>query len=1037
MDELPAKFTHLKVHSYYTLLGATASVEMLVNQAVSHGFQALALTDTNVLYGAVVFARACRAANIKPIIGMTVNMAALPDAPVLEKAVSEGSPQITLLAKNPTGYRSLCQLSSVLQSNMERTPKNEVNWSLLDQHSAGLICLSGGREGWIERYIRAEYPATAVRIASRLGGIFANQAFLSFSPHRQHDQVAMQSLRIGERFGLQPVAVQPVYCLSAAEHEQLRLLHTIARNGRIADTIVPQTSQAIWRSPQEMLEIYSDYPEMLTRGAEIVEECEDVLPDGRAIWPNLKLSDAQSPDEALAIAATTGLEIHFDNPSDLKLTKRLERELNSIKQHGFAPLFLIVADIANYARQTEIPMNTRGSVANSLVAYCIGITNVDPIAHELLFERFLNPARANLPDIDLDFCSRRRDEVLAYVRRTYGEERVALVATVSTMQPKSAVRETAKAYGLPEARTKKLSALWPHHWHPDPRRRDKQDIGEVIKELEDPFERAIMLAAAALIGAPHHLSVHPGGVVITPGPLTAVVPVQMAPKGFLITQYDYKDLETIGLPKIDLLGIRALTVLADTAVAIQAADPDFHLSTIPLNDPQTRDLLTRGDTIGVFQCESSGAQRTLRQLKAKSVHDLAVANAFFKPGPATGGMAKAFVRRYRGEEVVTYLHPTLEPILSSTQGVLLFQEQVLRIATEIAGLSWAQADNLRHGMSKFQSAQMAALARQFQFGCCRPAPKGPGLSREQARTLWEQVMAFAGYGFNQGHATAYADVSYRSAFLKTHYPAEFLCARLADHGGFHHPAIYMAEARRLEIKVMPPHVNKSGSKFTLTKEDDDKGLAAPTLWMGLGQVRDLRRKSVTAISAGRADGAYTSLRDLVQRVALQPKEVLHLIQCGALDGLAASRTALLAEAEPLARAGSVRQLAFDFAVQTAAPPESSAQCLNWEKHLLGLPVSVHPLDLVVVPETAVALADLPTMRDKLVTVCGTRLPGWTGSKGFFLGDRTHFVIVKTGRGLGIDNKRVPWQPLQLNGRWRIDEWGDGWFQAESAAIMVG
>ena len=1024
-------FAHLAVHSHYTLLGGTASVGALVDRAVSDGFKALALTDTNVLYGAVAFHKACRQAGIQPIIGMTVTMEPPPSEIVLETAVSGA---LILLATGKTGYQSLCRLSSDIQTRDWRSDNQPplLSWERLKQHTAGLICLSGGHAGWIERYVRAGRASAAARIASRLGGLFPESVFLSFSPSHTQNQVIQTCIQIGLRFGLRPAAVQPIFYLEPQDAPRLRLLSAIDHNCRLEDappaTAVPQH----WLDPDEITTLYADYPQAVSNVGEIVARCEPALPDGRPIWPKLDLPDNLSPNAALEAQAVAGLQAHYGSAAAPAINTRLAQELQAIQRHAFAPLFLVVADIARFARQMDIPINTRGSVANSLVAYCTGITNVDPIAHELLFERFLNPARASLPDIDLDFCSRRRDEILEYVRRQYGAERVALVATVSTLQPKSAVRETGKAYGLSEARIKKLAALWPRRWHPDPQRRKTENFAEILTALDDPLEKEVMAAAQQLIGQPHHLSIHPGGIVITPGPLTDVVPVQLAPKGFLITQFDYRDVEQIGLPKIDLLGIRALTVLADTAVAIRAnLAPNFHLDHIPLDDELTGNMLSRGDTIGVFQCESSGAQRTLRQLKACTVRDLAVANAFFKPGPATGGMAKAFIRRYRGEEAVDFLHPALEPILQPTQGVLLFQEQVLRIAREIAGLSWAQADHLRRGMSKFQAAEMAAMARQFILGCQRPAPDGPGLAREQAQTLWEQIMAFAGYGFNQGHATAYADVSYRSAYLKAHFPAEFLCARLADYGGFHHPAIYMAEAQRLGIPVRPPHINHSGKRFTLTQELNTKHQKTPVLWMGLGQVRDLRRKAAGAIIAARREAPFSSLRDLLNRVALQPKEALHLIQCGALDRLGPSRAALLAEAEPIARAGNVRQLAFDFAVETAVSPETLAQCLEWEKHLLGQPVSVHPLNLVDNQANVVSVRNLPLHRSELVTVLGARLPGWTGGKGFFLGDGDAFVIVRQAQGINQESKNHIWQPLRVNGRWQVDEWGGGWFQASA------
>ena len=623
-------------------------------------------------------------------------------------------------------------------------------------------------------------------------------------------------------------------------------------------------------------------------------------------------------------------------------------------------------------------------MANSLVAYCAGITTVDPIEHGLLFERFLNPARANPPDIDLDFCSRRRDEVLRYVRDTYGPDRVALIGTVSTLRAQSAVRETGKVMGLPDARISHLVSLLPHNWHPDPRRRDKRTMDDVLAALDDPAEREVVRAAYGLVGQPDHLSVHPGGVVITPGPLTDVLPVQWAPKGFLITQFEHGDVEALGLPKMDLLGIRALTVLADAAeLARRRHDPAFRLADIPLDDPATAALIERAETIGVFQCESDGAQRTLRKLKARTVADLAIANAFFKPGPAMGGMAAAFVRRYRGEEAVAYLHPALKPILGPTKGVLIFQEQILRLAREIAGLTWAQADQLRRGMSHFGADQMTAIREQFIQGCLRPPPEGPGFTLNQANTLWEQVMPFAGYGFNQGHATAYADVSFRSAYLKAHYPAEFLCARLADHGGFHHPAIYMAEAVRLGFVVRPPHVNFSGEAFNLRiserlhapavrclriNEPANRrrfalSLDSPfaTLFMGLGQVRDLRHAAIAGILGERERTAFTGVRDLLRRVDLRPKEIDHLIRCGALDGLAESRAALLVEAGQISR-GSAEQMTFDFA-SADVPPETLRQRWDWETELLGLPVSAFADPLALVRERLPAHMPLAELAD--------------------------------------------------------------------------
>jgi DNA polymerase III alpha subunit len=584
--------------------------------------------------------------------------------------------------------------------------------------------------------------------------------------------------------------------------------------------------------------------------------------------------------------------------------------------------------------------------------------------------------------------------VLDYVRTTYGEERVALVATISTMRPKSALRETAKAYGLDDAASARLLRTVLDSRHPDPRRRRLGKVEDLIRQLDDPHLKEVAREGYALVGQPHHLSIHPGGVVITPGPLTDVVPVQWVPKGFLITQFDHIEL------------VR------------RHHDPDFQLTAIPAEDPATSDLLRTGATVGVFQCESTGAQRTLRQLNARNVTDLAIANAFFKPGPATGGMAASFVRRYRDEEVTTFLHPALEPVLGATKGVLIFQEQILRVAREIAGLTWEEADHLRRGMSRFQADEMETMHERFVQGCCRSQP---GFSPQQAETLWEQVVAFAGYGFNQGHATAYAAVSYRSAYLKCHWPAEFLCARLADRGGFHHPAIYMAEAVRLGIDVRPPHVNHSLRRFSLDRSQGD-----PILWMGLGQVRDLRRVAVAAIIARRRERPFHDLRDLLLRLSLQPKEIAHLIECGALDGLGSSRAALLAELAEFRRSGSAMQLGFDLGL-SPAEEERAGRRLIWERQLLGQSISVHPLMLIDPPFSSLQTLDEAAQEAGPVQVAVVRLPGWTGGQGYFVGDRRTYVVAKPAAHLA----RPPvWQPMRVRAHWRRDEWGSRWLAVE-------
>jgi DNA-directed DNA polymerase III PolC len=1021
-------FTHLHVHSHYTLLGGTASPARLAARAAADGFTHLALTDRHALYGAVAFERACRRADVQPILGMATTLAWPADGPPPQE--SAGPAPLVLLATGPAGYRSLCRLSSQLQGAPDREARIARGLSLADlrEHRAGLLCLGGGRRGWVARCVRAGDLAAARRVAGRWAGIFVEGAYLSLELHTARDAaVAQEVAGIGAALGLPTLAVQPVYCLAPEDAPLLRLLAAIERTCYLTDVppaaLPNEGEDAIavhWLAPAEVRARFAAFPDALARVGEVAARCDPALPSGRLLWPSLDLPEGQTPATALTALAEAGLARRYGSAAETQIAARLRRELDAINGYGYAPLFLIVADIVRYAREHDIPVSTRGSVANSLVAYCAGITTVDPIAHDLLFERFLSPGRADVPDIDLDFCSRRRDAVLAYVRRRYGAERVALVATVSTFQPRSAVRETAKAYGLSDAQLRPILDGLPHSWQP--RGPEGHDVAAALDGLSNPQQRAVVRAAYRLVDQPRHLSVHPGGVVITPGPLTDVLPVQWAPKGFVITQFDHHDVEAVGLPKLDLLGIRALTVLADAVDLVRRDhDPDFRLDAIPLDDAATGDLLAQGATVGVFQCDSEGARRTLRQLRARSVRDLAVANAFFKPGPATGGMARTFVRRYRGEAPVSYLHPALEPILAPTQGVLLFQEQVLRVAREIAGLSWAQAGHLRRGMSKMDPEEMAQMRAAFVAGCQRAAPEGPELTAGQAEALWEQVAAFSGYGFNQGHATAYADVSYRTAYLKAHWPAAFCCARLRDWGGYHHPAVYMVEALRLGVAVRAPHVNHSARSVTLHWEG-----ATPVLWLGLGLVRDLRRSAVAALVAARTQRPFIDLRDVLGRVALREKELAHLIRCGALDGLGESRAALLAEAELVQRAGDARQLAFDFA-RPAVAPETVAQRWAWERRLMGYPLAALGTWLRELASPATdTLRELAARGGRPGVVLGARLPGW-GRGGFYLWDGETWALVKLGRGL----RRPPvWAPARLRGRCVQDAWGMAWVQVD-------
>ncbi|MFA9491230.1 MAG: DNA polymerase III subunit alpha [Anaerolineales bacterium] len=1023
-----AGFTHLRVHSHYSLLRATASPEQLAARASADGFEALALTDYDALYGVVRFSRACNQYGIRPIIGICVKV----EFPFTDSTIDSAG-ELVLLAMDQSGYRSLCRMSSQL-FRKDAAGSRLLNWQTLVQNSEGLICIEAGLSGYLARNHHLKNDQQIRVYLGHLSEHFREDYLIGIEFQNEPQRNLMKEMiSFGAQFGVPGVVAQPIFTLEPGDVESLKTLAAIRENctqEEVSSSMLPHGAaedQVHWRSLTETTEIFSDFTCEIDRVGDVAARCRGTIPDGTPIWPSIDLPEGSTATDALRDRTLKGC--HRKYPGE-KVNNRLSHELEILCDRGFASLFLIASEIASFARQTGIPMNTRGSLANSLVAYCLGITDVDPIENDLLFERFLNPARTDLPDLDLDFCSRRRDEVLDFVRRRFGEDRVSLVSTVSRLRLRSAIRETAKTYGFTEEGIKKLASKFPRTWHPDPGRRSMLTVDEAVAKCENELEKTVVQSAYRFIGMPHHISVHPGGVVITPRPLTEFIPTQYAPKGFLITQFDHEDIAHVGIPKLDILGIRALTVLAEARdLVVKHYGTRIDLQDIPSDDKSTSDLVSSGETIGVFQCESDGAQRTLRQLRAQSVKDMAVANAFFKPGPATGGMAKSFIRRYRGEESVTYLHPSLEPILESTKGVLIFQEQILRIATEVAGLDWEVADRIRRGISHFQSAEMSKIEAQFIEGCYRKPPDGPGFTQEQAGTLWEQVRAFSGYGFNKGHATAYANVSFRMAYLKAHWPDAFLCARLMHGGGYHHPVVYIAEARRLGIIVHPPHINFSGRLFSMERRDSSPE-SSTTLWMGLSGVRDLKIKTIEQIIAERGKRKFDSLSDLIARVSLSKKEITHLIKSGALDGLLDSRAQGLADLEPLLISPSVRQRSFDFMSGRKMPVERTSQRFRWEQELIGMPLSVNPLDLADCDlRIGISLRRHPQVDDEDIEMCGYRLPGWTRGSGFFLTDGENYVRVRVDESMPEARARPPvWRPVRVQGRWLTDEWGGGWLQ---------
>ena len=793
---------------------------------------------------------------------------------------------------------------------------------------------------------------------------FPGRVFLELQQLPGQENLTAELAKEADRAGFAVAAAHPIYYLLPEDSALQRLATAMRLNTPISE-LAPEAAAppgSHFLSQKELLNRFQRYPQAVANTLQIADQCQLELPLGKHHYPAFSILDADPPtagsreqpagteleqDQARALlreqAYLGATQLYGELSADL--TARLERELAAIGGYGYAALFLIVQDLLDYARQQGIPFSSRGSAASSLVAHCLGITSPDPIRLNLYFERFLNPARATPPDIDTDLCSQRRDEVIQYVYRRYGETRVAMVSTINRFRRRSALRETAKAFGFTPAAIKRLTEKLPYRWRGAWSGQEDDPFAALSSQGSDPSVRACLEAARKVIGLPRHLSIHPGGIVIAPGELVELAPTTLAPKGIRITQFDLDAIEHLGLVKIDLLGIRGLSVLGEVARQVHAGRPENFasasavLETIPLDDPLTAELIQNGQTIGCFQIESPGMRVTLKEIQADSIDDLMVALALYRPGPLTGGLKDEFVTRFRArlEAGVGYehIHPALGPLLEDTYGVILYQEQVLRIAHELAGLSLEDADLLRRAMSHFDPGkQMEKLQARFINGACQQT----GMTEGVARSIWELMAAFAGYGFPKAHAASYAQVAWRAAWCKAHHPALFMAAVLANWGGYYPQRVYLTEARRSGLVLRPPHVNYAGREFTTRMLDGEA-----VLWMGLDQVRDLTRLTQRNIIQRRP---FTSLADFLVRVDPRPREAANLAQIGALEGFG-TVPQLLAEIELGWRGGQMPLFGFDPNSQELKEEAwSLAQMVAAQEAILGVGVSAHPLELV-------------------------------------------------------------------------------------------
>lgn len=951
-------FVHLHTHSSYSFLRGLPSPSELAGVAVQYGMQALALTDYQAMTGAVEFYEACQKAGVHPVLGLELSVALPRDLPT----ASAPCGSLALLAADRSGWRSLCRLSSAVQTESAGEDR-PLPFERLAEETEGLICLSGGSRGQAACLLKGGREKAAQAYLNRLSDLFPGRLYVELVMHEPDDAVLCERLAdIARRNSLPAAAANNVHFLHPTQARLARLLTAMRLNRPLHD--IPEgifpPAESYFTSPAEMEAKFAAYPGALAATAEIATRCKLELPLGEPHYPEFPVPDGSSAGSILRQKAEAGARRLYGEAGP-GIQARLDHELAVIEQAGYSGLFLVMEEILQYARQIGVPHSSRGSAASSLVAHCLGITSPDPLRLNLYFERFLNPARATPPDIDTDLCSRRRDEVIHFVYRRYGAEKVAMVCTINRFRRRSALREVAKAYGLPADEIGALAGSLPSHgWGPPDRNPSRPSpFAELEERYTSPVHRSLFEDAAGILGMPRHLSVHPGGVVIAPGPITDLAPTMVSPKGVVVTQFDLESIERMGLVKIDLLGIRGLTVLGDLARAItqieaKATDkvddsppgavgpgqvgrsPLYVLESIPEDDADTAGMVRHGRTIGCFQIESPGMRATLKEIQAGSVDDIMAALALYRPGPLTGGLKDAFVRRFRGEEGVTHLHPSLAPLLADTFGVILYQEQVLRIAHELAGLSLADADLLRRAMSHFDPGkQMQALQEKFMSG----AKQRSGVPRSVAGRVWEMMAAFAGYGFPKAHAASYAVVAWRAAWCKTHYPALFMASVLANWGGYYGQRVYLTEARRMGLKIRPPHVNHARREFSVSYID-----GSPVLFMGLDQVRDLTRRTQRRILKERP---FRSLEDFLARVDPRPQEAENLALSGALDGFGSIPALLHRLKSGGWRGGQMLLFPFDGeGAGKAGGDWSLEQKAAAQEVVLGVSVDVHPLELV-------------------------------------------------------------------------------------------
>ena len=985
----PPNFVHLHLHTDYSLLDGACEIGELTAEAARRGMPAVAVTDHGNLFAAANFFHKAGTHGVKPIIGCEVYVA--PDNHKNRGSDAERSNHLVLLAENEEGYRNLIQLVSTgFLDGFYYKPR--VDHDLLHQHSKGLIALSACLRGEVADALVSEKYDLAKTNAYRLRDIFGKgNFFLEVQDQGMEIETRINRdlVQLSRETGIPLVATNDCHYLTRSDAHAQEVLMCIQTGKTMSDSqrMKFPTDQFYFKTAEEMAEVFRELPDAVSRTVTIADRCNVKIQRVTNPFPEFKVPEGFTTDSYFEKVVREGFltraptlerqatENRLRHPLSV-YESRLTSEIEMIKKMRFAGYFLIVWDFIHYARAQGVPVGPgRGSAAGSLVSYALHITDVDPLQYDLLFERFLNPERVSLPDIDIDFCMRRRGEVIDYVRQKYGDKSVAQIITFGTMAAKAVLKDAGRALDMPYGEVDRLAKMVPTTLNISLEDALKQSPQLDSMREKDERVKELVEVALRLEGLARHASTHAAGVVISPRPLTEIVPLYKSNKDEISTQYDMNALERIGLLKMDFLGLTTLTVLSDAVKLIkQNRGTDIDLDTLPLDDEPSYKIFARGDTTGIFQFESHGMRDILRRYQPTRLEDLTALNALYRPGPIQGGMIDDFIARKHGKKKVTYDLPELQEILAETWGVILYQEQVMQIANRLAGFSLGDADLLRRAMGKKKHEEMAAQREKFVTGCL--ARKVP---QKKAEKLFDLMAEFAGYGFNKSHSCAYALLAYQTAYLKTHYPVEFMAAMLTSETGNTEKVVkYINEARSMSITVLPPDVNSSAMNFTPIGDEIRFGLCA---------IKNVGENTVTGILQARETlGHFTSVFQFCESIdtRLLNKRVLEsLVRSGAMDGLGGHRAQMISvidrvmeRSQKLQRAREAGQHGlFGGGASTATPmpPEELPEVPEWPEHellaaeyaTLGFYISGHPLD-----KYAGRLKDLSAI--ELATIEGKR-----------------------------------------------------------------